>query len=119
MPFELQLPLDVGPGSFTSKDAEINYTLTVTVGLVNGKRFPDGRTMRLSRKIKLYPCLDPQKALMPTTAPIDATDETKIRFGGKGTLKVAARIHRPAWIAGQAVLYITLASSTPCSSLQC
>lgn len=101
VPFELQLPLDIGPGSFSCKDAEISYVLVATVGLVNGKLFPDGKTLRTCRKLKLYSCLDPQKALVPSAAPIDASEEGKIRFGGKGTLKVAARIHRPTWIAGQ------------------
>lgn len=116
VPFELQLPLDVrslscssssdakfkvGPGSFETKDAEIDYTLVTTIKLINGKRFPDGKILRLSRKVKLYPCLDPHRALVPTLAPIDSAEEGKIRFGGKGTLKIAARIHQPSWIAGQ------------------
>lgn len=101
IPFELQLPLDVGPGTFIVKDAEIKYSLVVTVALVNGKRFPNGRTLRTTRRIKLFPCLDSEKALVPTAAPIDAVEEGRIRFGGKGTLKIAARIHRPVWIAGQ------------------
>lgn len=101
IPFELQLPLDVGPGTFKTKDAEISYTLVMTVGLVNTKRFPKGRLLRTSRKISLYPCLNPQRALVPSQAPIDAAEECKVRFGGKETLKIAARIHRPSWIAGQ------------------
>lgn len=101
VPFELQLPLDVGPGTFQTRDAEISYMLVVTVGLVNVKRFPNGRTLRTSRKISLFPCLDPQRALVPSQAPIDAAEECKVRFGGKETLKIAARIHRPSWIAGQ------------------
>lgn len=101
IPFEMQLPLDVGPGSFDTKDAEIAYSLIVTVGIVNGLKFPNGKVLRVTRRIKLYPCLDPQRVLVPSQAPIDASEEGRIRFGGKDTVKVAARIHRPSWIAGQ------------------
>ena len=84
--------------------------MVATIGLVNGKRFPDGKTLRLSKKIKLFPCLDPQRALIPTPAPIDTVEEGKLRFGGKGTLKVAARMHRSSWIAGQ-VAYVDVSAT--------
>ncbi|ORY82147.1 hypothetical protein BCR37DRAFT_37436 [Protomyces lactucae-debilis] len=101
VPFEMQLPLDVGPGSFETTGAQIQYSFVCTVQVANEKRFADGKTMRIVRPIKLYPCLNPTKALIPTPAPIDASEEGKLRFGGKETLKIAARIHRPSWIAGQ------------------
>ena len=101
IPFEVQLPLDVGPGTFETKEAEIEYKIVASLTIENSRKFPEGRLLRLSRKVMLYPCLDPSRALVPASAPIDAVEEGKIRFGGKSTLKVAARIHRPSWIAGQ------------------
>lgn len=97
----MQLPLDVGPGSFYSKDAEIDYKLVATVRAVNRRRFPKGCILYITRKIKLFPCLNPDRALLPCKAPIDTVTEGRVKFGGKGTLKVAARIHRTSWIAGQ------------------
>lgn len=101
VPFAMQLPLDVGPGSFEVPSARICYKMFCTVLLRNQKRFPKGRSLREVRDVKIYPMLDPQKVLLPAEAPIQSIEDSKVRFGGGDTLKVAGRLHRATWVAGQ------------------
>lgn len=88
----------MSPLSFGSN---CRYTIFGRICISNQKRFPDGKNILVSRKVKLFPCLNPHVALVPSVEPIDTSEEGKLMFGGRGTLKVAARIHRPSWISGQ------------------
>lgn len=49
----------------------------------------------------LFTALHPDRALVPSEHPITCIEEGPLFCGGKGSLKVEAKLHRPVWISGQ------------------
>ncbi|GAO48343.1 hypothetical protein G7K_2516-t1 [Saitoella complicata NRRL Y-17804] len=96
--FELPLPLNVGPGTFYSEDAEIRYLLAATLRYKSNDKISVVRTVTT---LLLYPCLDPEKALLPLEYPLRSTEEGRQLLGGQGVVTLVAQSHRTTWIAGQ------------------
>ncbi|KAI9803635.1 MAG: hypothetical protein M1833_000547 [Piccolia ochrophora] len=98
LPFQLHLPLDVGPGSFVSKQASIRYLLCITVLISDAGR---QQLIRESIDIDLLSAFDPEKALVSLPSPLTAVDEYIIDRGGVSeTIRVTAGVHRQTWISG-------------------
>ncbi|KAI5804421.1 hypothetical protein EDC01DRAFT_419079 [Geopyxis carbonaria] len=99
LPFRLNLPLNVGPGSFNSVRARIRYVIHGTIMIsINGSK----SIVRCSRDIRIISALDPESALLPLETPLLSTEEHALRWGGHKTLKVTAGLHRAVWVAGTA-----------------
>ncbi|KAI9891115.1 MAG: hypothetical protein M1814_003314 [Vezdaea aestivalis] len=98
LPFQINLPLDVGPGSFTLNQTRIFYVLCVTaIFLIEGKL----HFVRQSRSINLVPAFDPEKALVPLPSPLTASDEKVLgRRDRLQSVQLTAGIHRQTWISG-------------------
>ncbi|KAI9703691.1 MAG: hypothetical protein M1836_007461 [Candelina mexicana] len=101
LPFQLNLPLNVGPASFHSKHARITYILCVTAVIkVTGKQY----WVRQSQDIAVLSVYDPEKALVSLPSPLVASDEHIIRKGeGYESIKVTAGMHRQNWVSGTSI----------------
>ncbi|KAG5519355.1 hypothetical protein PMAC_001981 [Pneumocystis sp. 'macacae'] len=100
VPFDLHLPLNVGPGTFECKDGQIKYYMFATLRYkLKDKIF----LSRVCKNLLLFTALHPDRALVPTEHPITCIEEGPLFCGGKGSLKVEAKLHRPVWISGQLV----------------
>ncbi|KAI9806325.1 MAG: hypothetical protein M1825_006440 [Sarcosagium campestre] len=98
LPFQLNLPLNVGPGPFRSKHASIRYILAATILLSNTSR---QQMVRDSMTIELLSAFDPDKALVSLPSPLMATDEKAFeRAGILEAIRVTAGMHRQNWVSG-------------------
>ncbi|KAI9812174.1 MAG: hypothetical protein M1827_004840 [Pycnora praestabilis] len=95
MPFRINLPLNVGPTTFQSKQLRIRYVLCVTMLIkVADKQY----FVRQSRDIALISVFDPEKVLVSLPTPLTAFDEHILRRGGGSeSIKVTAGMHRQTW----------------------
>lgn len=53
------------------------------------------------RTIEVWPLFDPKFVLAPASTPLYASTSKALFFGGTGTVKLTASLHRATWIAGQ------------------
>ncbi|QSL65433.1 hypothetical protein MERGE_002744 [Pneumocystis wakefieldiae] len=98
IPFDLHLPLNVGPGTFECKEGQVKYYIFATLRYkLKDKIF----LSRVCKNLLLFTALHPDRALVPSEHPITCIEEGPLFCGGKGSLKVEAKLHRPVWISGQ------------------
>ncbi|KAI9680902.1 MAG: hypothetical protein M1829_000982 [Trizodia sp. TS-e1964] len=98
LPFNISLPLNVGPGPFRSKRAMIRYMLCVTVLFAVGER---RHSVRRTQDISLVSLLDPEKALLSLPTPLTATDEyISAPAHRPEKISITAGMHRKTWVSG-------------------
>ncbi|PVH93212.1 hypothetical protein DM02DRAFT_243818 [Periconia macrospinosa] len=101
IPFNMSLPLNVGPPPFHSKNARIRYTLCVSL-LVrdHGKQY----IVRASEDVTILSVYDPEKALMSLPSPLTASDEwVKPRDVSVEVVRITAGLHRQVWVSGTSI----------------
>ncbi|ORY14919.1 hypothetical protein BCR34DRAFT_478641 [Clohesyomyces aquaticus] len=101
LPFNMSLPLNVGPPPFHSKHARIRYVLIVSLLIRdNGKQY----IVRTSEDIIVLSVYDPEKALMSLPSPLTASDEwLKPRETSVEVVRVTAGLHRQVWVSGTSI----------------
>ncbi|KAF7504685.1 hypothetical protein GJ744_001966 [Endocarpon pusillum] len=98
IPFCLNLPLNIGPPPYVSKQARIRYILCGTAHVRSaGKR----ALIRQSFEIQMLTVYDPEKALCTLPSPLLATEQLSIPHGTvTQTIKLTAGLHRQTWVNG-------------------
>jgi hypothetical protein len=101
IPFCINLPLNLGPPPYSSKQASIRYVLCPTAYLgVGGKRV----VVRHSSNIQMLTVYDPEKALASLPNPLLATDSiTVAQSPDVQTVRVTAGLHRQTWVNGSII----------------
>lgn len=96
VPFCLNLPLNLGPPPYSSKQARIRYVLAVTALVyASGK----SSIVRQSRDVQLLTVYDPEKALASLPNPLLASDALSLPGGpSRRLVKLTAGLHRQTWV---------------------
>ncbi|KAL8783308.1 MAG: hypothetical protein Q9195_009429 [Heterodermia aff. obscurata] len=96
--FRLDLPVAMGPPSYTAKKQGIVYLLSTTVeAKVAGKQ----EFVRQSREITVLTVHDPEKVLVNLPSPLTVSEE--LHFSTKENplpIRLTAGLHRQTWISG-------------------
>jgi len=98
VPFCLNLPLNIGPPPYVSKQARIRYVLCATACIK-----PAGNLafVRQSFEIQMLTVYDPEKALSSLPTPLLATEQLSIPHGTiPQKIKLTAGLHRQTWVNG-------------------
>jgi Arrestin (or S-antigen), C-terminal domain len=98
IPFCLNLPLNIGPPPYASKQAHIRYVLCATAHIK-----PAGKLslIRHSFEIQMLTVYDPEKALSSLPTPLLATDQLSMPHGiATHNIKLTAGLHRQTWVNG-------------------
>ncbi|KAI4122200.1 MAG: hypothetical protein LQ338_005956 [Usnochroma carphineum] len=98
LPFNLDLPVMLGPPPFRSKKNNIRYMISVLVeAKVDGRRV----YVRKSDDVLVLTVHDPEKALVNLPIPLVVTDEVQSSHRGSlETVILTAGVHRQTWISG-------------------
>lgn len=98
IPFSLNLPLNIGPPPYASKQARIRYLLCATAYVKGAGKLS---LVRQSFEIQLLTVYDPEKALSSLPTPLLATDElTMPHWSATQNIKLTAGLHRQTWVNG-------------------
>lgn len=98
IPFCMNLPLNIGPPPYASRQARIRYLLCATAYVR-----PAGKLamIRQSFEIQMLTVFDPEKALSSLPTPLLATDQLSNPQGGRSqNIKLTAGLHRQTWVNG-------------------
>ena len=98
IPFYLNLPLNIGPPPYASKQARIRYILCATAYVK-----PAGKLalIRHSFEIQMLTVYDPEKVLSSLPNAMLASDQLSLPHGtGRETTKLTAGLHRQTWVNG-------------------
>lgn len=101
IPFCLNLPLNLGPPPYQSKQARIRYVLLPTLVLKDG-----GKRKVVSQlcNIHILTVFDPQKALTSLPNPLTVTETIKLAgVPGPQCVKLTAGLHRQIWVNGSSI----------------
>ena len=98
IPFCINLPLNLGPPPYLSRQASIRYILCPTAHFKVG----DKRALvRQTWNIQMLTVYDPEKALASLPSPLLAADSLTISHGAElQTVKLTAGLHRQTWVNG-------------------
>lgn len=97
IPFCVNLPLNVGPPPYLSKQACIRYILCSTLVIKIG----DQRSViSQTWNIQLLTVFDPYKALSSLPEPLIATDSVRLSTSTTQTITITAGLHRQTWLHG-------------------
>lgn len=101
IPFCINLPLNLGPPPYSSKQASIRYILCPTAYISIG----DKRTfVRQSWNIQMLTIHDPEKALASLPSPLLATDTLTVSQSSESqTVRITAGLHRQTWVNGSVI----------------
>jgi hypothetical protein len=98
IPFCLNLPLNIGPPPYVSKQARIRYVLCATAYI---KPAGSLALIRQSFEIQMLTVYDPEKALSSLPTPLLATEQLSIPHGiATRNIKLTAGLHRQTWVNG-------------------
>jgi hypothetical protein len=101
IPFCINLPLNIGPPPYLSRQAGIRYLFCPTAVIkVGDKRC----VIRQTWNIQMLTVHDPEKALGSLPDPLLASDSVSMTNNGQvDTCKLTAGLHRQTWVDGAAV----------------
>jgi hypothetical protein len=111
LPFCINLPLNIGPPPYLSRQAGIRYLFCPTAVIkIGDKQF----IVRQTWNIQMLTVYDPEKALGSLPDPLLASDSVSLTNNGQvDTCKLTAGLHRQTWVDGAAVFVdIHVANST-------
>jgi hypothetical protein len=98
IPFCVNLPLNVGPPPYTSKQAGIRYFVCPTVAIKSGDKQSIIKQMCNIQMLTVY---DPEKALASLPNPLLASDMISIQSGAEvQRVELTAGLHRQIWVNG-------------------
>ncbi len=98
IPFCLNLPLNIGPPPYVSKQARIRYILCGTAHITSGG---NRHLIRQSFEIQMLTVYDPEKALSSLPNPLLATEQLSFPHGAiTHIIKLTAGLHRQTWVNG-------------------
>lgn len=101
IPFCINLPLNLGPPPYMSKQACIRYVLCPTAHIAIGEK---RAIVRQSWNIQMLTVHDPEKALSSLPSPLLATDTLLLSQSTNiQTLRVTAGLHRQTWVNGSVI----------------
>jgi Arrestin (or S-antigen), C-terminal domain len=101
VPFCINLPLNIGPPPYFSKQAGIRYLFCPTATIKIGSK---QRLIRQTWNIQMLTVHDPQKALASLPDPLLASDSVSMTHNGQvETCRLTAGLHRQAWVNGAAL----------------
>ncbi|KAL9619461.1 MAG: hypothetical protein Q9160_005898 [Pyrenula sp. 1 TL-2023] len=101
IPFCLNLPLNLGPPPYVSKQARIRYVLAITAQLHSGGT---PSIVRQSRDVQLLTVYDPEKALASLPSPLLASDSVAGKSGQRlHAVKLTGGLHRQTWVNGSQI----------------
>ena len=101
IPFYMNLPLNVGPPPYSSKNARIRYLLCPTAVLqVAGQT----QIVRQSWDVQMLTVHDPEKALSSLPSPLIASDTLTLSLSpGFQYINLTAGLHRQTWVNGSKI----------------
>lgn len=98
IPFCINLPLNLGPPPYLSKQARIRYMLCPSAMIKIGEK---RSIIRQTWYIQMLPVHDPRKALASLANPLLATDTLLLSHPPDvQSLKLTAGLHRQTWVNG-------------------
>ena len=98
IPFCLNLPLNLGPPPYLSKQACIRYLLVPTAYIQTGER---RSLVRQTWNIQMLTVYDPEKALASLPSPLLAADSLVVSQTPElQDIKLTAGLHRQTWVNG-------------------
>ncbi|ETN38117.1 uncharacterized protein HMPREF1541_07741 [Cyphellophora europaea CBS 101466] len=101
VPFCINLPLNLGPPPYTSKQACIRYVVCPTAQIAVGDKH---MIVRQSWNIQMLTVHDPEKALSSLPSPLLATDSLTVSQSPDiQTVRVTAGLHRQTWVNGSVI----------------
>ncbi|KAL9114888.1 MAG: hypothetical protein Q9227_001131 [Pyrenula ochraceoflavens] len=110
LPFCLNLPLNVGPPPYNSKQVRIRYVLAATAIIISAGETGKANVVRHSYPIQLLTVHDPEKALASLPHPLLAADSASLPLTMLGPkiigsmhhpiIKLTAGLHRQIWVSG-------------------
>jgi Arrestin (or S-antigen), C-terminal domain len=112
IPFCINLPLNLGPPPYLSRQASIRYILSPTAHIKVGEK----RTLvRQTWNIQMLTVHDPEKALASLASPLLAADSLTMSHAAElHTVKLTAGLHRQTWVNGGKVFVdVHVVNSTP------
>ena len=111
VPFCINLPLNIGPPPYLSKQAAIRYLFCPTAMIKIGDK---QCIIRQTWNIQMLTVHDPEKALGSLPDPLLASDAVSIANNGQiDTCKLTAGLHRQTWVDGAAIFVdIHIANNT-------
>lgn len=112
LPFSLNLPLNLGPAPYVSRQARIRYVLCPTASIKVGEK---QYIIRQSWNIQMLTVHDPEKALGSLPSPLLACDSTYFASGAQvHTVKLTAGLHRQTWVNNSSIFVdIHIANKSP------
>ena len=111
VPFCINLPLNIGPPPYLSRQAAIRYLFCPTAIIKVGNK---QCIIRQTWNIQMLTVHDPEKALASLPDPLLASDAVSIANNGQiDTCKLTAGLHRQTWVDGAAIFVdIHIANNT-------
>ena len=98
IPFCLNLPLNIGPPPYLSKQARIRYILCATAYINSAANLT---LIRQSFEIQMLTVYDPEKALSSLPTPLLAMEQLSLPHGvATQNIKLTAGLHRQTWVNG-------------------
>lgn len=105
LPFCLNLPLNLGPPPYLSKQAGIRYMLCPTAVIKSGGK---QSIVRSTWNIQMLTVHDPEKALASLPSPLLASDSLSLSNGPEtNNVKLTAGLHRQTWVNG-AMIFVDI-----------
>ena len=105
VPFCVNLPLNVGPPSYSSKHAGIRYYVCPTLSIESGGKQSVLRQMCNVQMLTVY---NPEKALASLPNPLLASDSISIQSGAEvQRIELTAGLHRQIWVNG-AMIFVDI-----------
>lgn len=111
IPFCINLPLNIGPPPYFSKQAGIRYLFCPTAVIKIGDK---QSIVRQTWTVQMLTVHDPEKALASLPDPLLASDSISLTQNGQAEkCKLTAGLHRQAWVNGAALFVdIHIANNT-------
>ena len=101
IPFCINLPLNLGPPPYRSKQACIRYILCPTAHIAVGEK---RSIVRQSWNIQMLTVHDPEKALSSLPSPLLATDNLTVGQSPEmQSVRITAGLHRQTWVNGSVI----------------
>lgn len=112
LPFCLNLPLNLGPAPYLSKQARIRYLICPTVTIKVGEK---RHQIRETYNIQMLTVHDPEKALASLPSPLLARDSMHFASGAKvHSVKLTAGLHRQTWVNNSSIFVdVHIANKSP------
>ena len=112
VPFCINLPLNLGPPPYLSRQASIRYILSPTAHFKVGEK---RALVRQTWNIQMLTVHDPQKALASLPSPLLAADSLTISHAAQlQTVKLTAGLHRQTWVNGSKIFVdVHVVNGTP------